>query len=128
MSNYTSAALRLLTKVAKLPDPPPDSGEPPAPDQSSAVTDAPHPFLHAAKMVGAGLASFGAGAAGGYGGALGVSKLFGKPLPPRIRAIAPVLGGAFGLAYNQYKSHEAEELRNALKTYQDQRATGNSPK
>jgi hypothetical protein len=127
--NYFSPALQLLTKLAKLPEPPPDSGEPPAPEESSAVTDAPHPLLHAAKVVGGGLASFGAGAAAGYGGQMAINHLFGKPaIAGRARAIAPVLGGAFGLAYNQYKSHEAEELRNALKTYQNQRATGNPSK
>lgn len=126
MTDYISPALRLLTKVAGLPEPPPDSGEPPAPEQSSAVSGPGHPLLHAAKAVGGGLAAFGAGAAAGYGGQMAIEKLFGKPaIAARTRGIAPVLGGAFGLAYNQYKSHEAEELRNALQKYKDQRATRN---
>lgn len=123
MSNYFGSALRLLTKVAALPEPPPDSGEPPSPEQSSAVSGTGHPLLHAAKTVGGGLAAFGTGAAAGYGGQMAIEKLFGKPaIAARTRGIAPVLGGALGLAYNQYKSHEAEELRNAFQKYKDQRA------
>ena len=123
MSDYFGAALRCLTKVAGLPEPPPDSGEPPAHEDSSAVSGPGHPLLHAAKTVGGGLAAFGAGAAAGYGGQMAIEKLFGKPaVAARTRGIAPVLGGALGLAYNQYKSHEAEELRNALQNHKDQRA------
>lgn len=109
-----------LMKLANLPEPPTDSGEPPAPSASS--NDSP-PWLRAAKAVGGGALAFGAGTAAGYGAQKGVEKLFGKHLAPsRLRAVAPVLGGAMGLAYNQYKSREAEELRNALKSHQEQRA------
>ncbi len=107
-----------LLKLANLPEPPPDSGEAPATSEKPEK-----PWLRAVKAVGGGTLAFGAGTAAGYGAQKGVEKLFGKHLTtPRLTAVAPILGGAMGLAYNQYKSREAEELRNALKSHQEQRA------
>lgn len=111
-----------LAKIASLPEPPPDSGEAPAPEMQGISTPE-KPWLHAAKAVGGGLLAFGAGTAAGYGTQMGVEKLLGKSVTtPRVLRAAPILGGAMGLAYNQYKGREAEELRNALKSNQEQRA------
>jgi len=114
-----------LLKLANLPEPPPDSGEAPPPEQQGISP----PWLRAAKAVGGGALAFGAGTAAGYGAQMGVDKLFGKHLStPRLRAVAPLLGGAMGLAYNQYKSRETEELRNALKSHREQRTRSVSAK
>ncbi len=113
------AAAEELLKLA-LPDPPPDSGEPPAPENAQLPA---HPGWQAARAVGGGLLAFGAGTAAGYGLQHGAHKLLGdKITPAHAHAIIPVLGGVAGLAYNQYKSREAQELRNALETYKNQRA------
>lgn len=113
----------LLKMASNLPEPPPDSGEPPPPEQQGISTPE-KPWLRAAKAVGAGALSFGVGTAAGSGAALGIQKLLGKETltPSRISKIGPILGGAMGLAYNQYKFREAEELRNAFKSHQEQRA------
>lgn len=110
-------AARALLKLAQLPEPPPDTGE--APQEQERV----HPALGVARAVGAPLLAFGAGTGAGYLGQLGVEKLIGHHLtPPRLRVAAPLLGGAFGLAYNQYKALEARELRRALEANQNEPA------
>ena len=107
-------AAAALWKLAQLPDPPPDSGE--APQDES-------PIWGGVKRVGAGLMAFGAGTAAGYGAQLGIEKLLGRQATPaRLRAVAPVLGGGLGLAYNQYKALEAQELRRAIEAYKNQSA------
>ena len=112
-----------LLKMANLPDPPPDSGEAPDPEQNALPTSD-KPWLHAAKAIGTGALGIGIGTAAGSGAALGLQKLLGKETFTRSRLMkaGPVLGGVMGLAYNQYKARETEELRNALKSHQNQRA------
>jgi hypothetical protein len=113
-----------LLKMASnnLPDPPPDSGEPPPPEMQGSITSE-RPWVRAAKAVGGGALAFGVGTAAGSGAALGIQKLLGNKLTPsRLMKAGPVLGGAMGLAYNQYKARETEELRNALKSHQEQRS------
>lgn len=118
-----------LLKMASnnLPDPPPDSGEPPPPEMQG-ITTPEKPWLRAAKAVGGGALGFGIGTAAGSGAAIGITKLLGKHnlTVPRLLKAGPILGGAMGLAYNQYKARETEELRNALKSHQEQRA-GSTP-
>lgn len=116
-----------LLKMASsnLPDPPPDSGEPPPPELQGITPSTPEkPWLRAAKAVGGGALAFGVGTAAGSGAALGIQKLLGKENLTRSRLLkaGPIMGGVMGLAYNQYKAREAEELHNALKSYQEQRA------
>jgi len=114
-----------LLKMANinLPDPPPDSGEPPPPELQG-ITPTEKPWLRAAKAVGGGALAFGVGTAAGSGAALGIQKLLGKENLTRSRLLkaGPIMGGVMGLAYNQYKARETEELRNALKSHQEQRA------
>lgn len=111
-----------LAKLANLPEPPPDSGEAPPPEMQG-ISPPEKPWARAAKAVGGGVLAFGAGTAAGYGAQRGLEHLTGKSLTPsRLRAVAPILGGAMGLAYNQYKAREAEELRNALTSHKEQRA------
>jgi hypothetical protein len=116
-----------LLKLAELPEPPPDSGEPPqaarSPDESK--SEIKHPILHAVKSVAAPAAAFGAGTMGGYLGQLGVEKAFrlGQPATrPLSRVIAPIAGGLMGLAMQQYKSREQQELRRALEAHKNQSA------
>lgn len=118
-------ATALLKMASNLPDPPPDSGEPPPPEQQG-INVPEKPWLRAAKAVGGGALSFGLGTAAGSGAALGIQKLLGKNTltSSRLMKAAPVLGGVMGLAYNQYKARETEELRNALKSHQEQQPRG----
>lgn len=119
-----------FAKLADLPEPPPDFGEPPPPELQGITTPekGKNPWLRGAKAVGSGLLGFGLGTAAGSGAALGVQKLLGKNHPAlsssKLLKVAPVFGGLMGVAYNQYKSREAEELRNALKDQQEQRSRG----
>lgn len=111
---------RALLKLAELPEPPPDFGE--VPQEPRAEKQAPeikHPILHALGATLAPAAAFGAGTAAGYGAQLGLERAFGKQLTPsRLRMAAPLLGGAMGLAYNEYKTREQQELRRALEAHQ----------
>lgn len=121
-----------LAKLASLPEPPPDSGEAPAPE-TQGISTPEKPWLRAAKAVGGGALAFGAGTAVGSGAALGIRKLLGGKggsvlTPSRLMTAGAITGGAMGLAYNQYKAREAEELRNALKSHQEQRTRSLSAK
>jgi hypothetical protein len=73
----------------------------------------------AAKAVGVPLVGFAGGTVAGFaGGQLADTisqKLMGSPIPPTyLKAVAPSLGGALGLAFGLYKAHEMEDLRRAL--------------
>ena len=110
-----------LLKMAELPEPPgfSEAAQDP-PTEGPPVT---RPILHALKATLAPAAAFGVGTAAGYGAQLGVEKLVGKQLSPaRLRMAAPVLGGAMGLAYNQYKAREQQELRRAIEAHQNRSA------
>lgn len=116
---------RELLKLAQLPEPPPDSGEAPAPELHGIKS----PALHAAKAVGAGLLGTGVGMAAGYGAHMGLERLFSKSVTPsRMHALAPVLGGLAGLSYHMFKDRESKELHRALESHQNQRAAGSSAK
>lgn len=123
--SHLHAMAQELFKLAQLPEPPPDSGEPPAATQTSEPEPVKHPWRHAAKTLGVGTLAFGAGTAAGYGVQHGVEKVLGKHVTPtRLRAAAPVLSGLMGLAYTNYKSKEKEELHRALQSHKNQRAAG----
>ena len=119
---------RALLKLAALPEPPPDFGE--VPQESRAEpqqAQVKHPILHAIGAMAAPAAAFGVGTAAGYGVQLGLERALGKQVtPPRLRAAAPLLGGAMGLAYNQYKALEQQELRRALEAHKS-KSTGTVP-
>jgi len=70
-------------------------------------------------MMGLGLGTL-AGGAAFQGARYGYEKSMGKLLPQTpFAAVAPVLGGAAGLAYSLYKAHELEEIRRALESTDD---------
>lgn len=119
---------RELAKLAELPEPPPDFGEPPQEEYArSKEPPIKHPILHALKATIPPALAFGVGTAAGYGAQRGVEKLLGKSLTPgKLQAVAPVLGGAMGLAYNQYKALEQQELRRALEAHQS-KSSGTVP-
>lgn len=86
-----------------------------------------------AKTVGTGLLGFGAGSLAGAGGAMLLDKWHeaatGQKIPiGTLFKAAPVIGGAFGLAYNIYKARELEELRRALESKSDRPQGRVSPK
>jgi hypothetical protein len=107
-----------MSKLANLPEPPPDSGEAP-PAEASSFTQR-HPALHALGAAGGGALAFGGGIGAGYLGQMGIEKILGRQLTPgRVRMAGPILGAISALAYQQYKAKENEELRRALKAYQN---------
>lgn len=116
-----------LAKLANLPEPPPDSGEPPPPE-TQGISTPEKPWVRAAKAVGGGALAFGAGTAAGSVAGLGAKRLFGGTPAgaSRLMRAAPaagaIAGGLMGLAYNQYKHRETEELHHAFKSHQEQRA------
>jgi hypothetical protein len=87
----------------------------------------------AAKIIGTGLLGFGAGSLAGVGSAMLADKWHeaatGQKIPTStLYKVAPLVGGAMGLAYNVYKAKELEELRRALSS-QPNRSQGRvSPK
>jgi len=114
---------REFMKLAELPEPPPDSGEAPQAEgaiKEQAQPDIKHPILHALKSTMGPALAFGAGTAAGSLGMRGVEKAFGMG-PPAVgnirRYVAPVAGGLFGLALQQYKSREQKELHRALEAH-----------
>ena len=120
---------REFLKIAELPEPPPDFGEVPQEEVRHPATtpkeEIKHPILHALKAVALPAAAFGTGTALGYLGQRGVEKAL-KMGPSDAstwrRAAVPVLGGAFGLAMQQYKSRENKELHDALEAHHRQSA------
>jgi hypothetical protein len=109
-----------MLKLANLPEPPPDFGEVPQEEVKQPASEVKRPILHALKATMAPALAFGVGTAAGYGAQAGVEKLMGKALTPtRARMAAPILGGAMGLAYNQYKAYEQQELRRALEAHKN---------
>jgi len=120
---------REFLKIAELPEPPPDFGEVPQEEVRYPVTtpkeEIKHPILHALKAVALPAAAFGAGTIAGHYGQRGIEKVLNmssKDVPAWRRAAVPVLGGAFGLAMQQYKSRENKELHNALEAHHRQSA------
>lgn len=86
-----------------------------------------------AKTIGTGLLGFGAGSLAGAGGAMLLDKWHeaatGQKIPiGTLFKAAPLVGGAFGLAYNIYKARELEELRHALESKSDRTQGRVSPK
>jgi hypothetical protein len=114
-------------KLAELPEPPPDFGEAPQEEVRHPVAtpkqEIKHPILHALKAVALPAAAFGVGTAAGYMGQRGAEKLLKMgpaDVPTWKRVAVPVLGGAFGLAMQQYKSRENKELHDALEAHNSQ--------
>lgn len=112
-------------KLAQLPEPPPDSGEVPQEEVPNQPPPIKQPILHALKSVGGSALAFGAGTAAGYGAMMGAERLL-KPGPTASRVlrhpVAPILGGLMGVALQQYKSREQQELRRAFEAYKNQRS------
>jgi len=120
---------REFLKLAELPEPPPDFGEVPQEEVRHPVTtpqkEIKSPVLHALKALAGPAVAFGAGTAGGYLGQLGVEKLLKlgpQDVPSWRGAVAPVLGGAMGLAMQQYASRSNKELHNAVEAHNSQSA------
>jgi hypothetical protein len=117
-------------KIAELPEPPPDFGEVPQEEVRHPVAEPQQkeiksPILHALKAVALPAAAFGTGTALGYLGQRGVEKALKmgpSDAPVWRRAALPVLGGAFGLAMQQYKSRENKELHDAVEAHNRQSA------
>lgn len=119
-------------KLAQLPDPPPDSGEPPLPEENT-LPEIRHPGLHALKTLGAGALGVGVGTAAGYGAQMGLERLLGlgvsKPaLHKTLRVASPILGGLMGLAFHRHHQNTNQELHRALEAYKNQSAGAVSDK
>lgn len=117
---------RAFMKLAELPEPPPDSGEAPQAEgafKTQAQPEIKRPILHALKATMGPALAFGGGTALGYLGQYGAEKAFkmGKPAAKTLtRHIVPVAGGLMGLALQQYKSREQQELHRALEAHRSQ--------
>lgn len=76
-------------------------------------------LLQAAKVVGVGLAGYGAGLSAGYGAMKGINYLAGranKPIPPELMAaIARKAGDIGGIGMMLWQSRQAEEIERAVK-------------
>jgi hypothetical protein len=114
---------RAFMKLAQLPEPPPESGESPQPEgtfKEHAQPEVKRPILHALKATMGPALAFGGGTAAGYLAQRGVEKAFnlGKSSTGTLtRHIVPVAGGMMGLALQQYKSREHQELQRALEAH-----------
>ena len=80
-----------------------------------------------AKTVGAGLLGTGAGYLAGGLTSMGANalhkKVYGRPIASSALTTAlPLLGAGAGMAYSLYKAHEAEEIRRALESNNNQPA------
>lgn len=113
------------TKTAGLPEPPPDSGEPP----DLGTNELPeHPIRHALGAVGLPLLGFGAGIAAGHGAGKFIRHMTNDNISvPLVRAAAPIIAGGAGLAYGIYKEKELEELRRAVQSYRNQSVRRDPP-
>jgi hypothetical protein len=119
---YLPEQARDLCKVAAGPHSNPVQEEPSPAQRAGGVV----------KTVGTGLLGFGLGSLAGAGGAALLDKWHeaatGQKIPlTALHAVAPVVGGAMGLAYNIYKARELEELRRALESKSD-RSQGRIPR
>ena len=75
------------------------------------------PYKQVGKIVGSGLLGLGTGYAAGHLTGRALGKITGKANSGAVaRKIAPVAGTILGVAYPMWKSHEQEELRNAVES------------
>jgi hypothetical protein len=98
----------------------PSNEDPPNDPDDRQLPPVTRPGLHALKAVGTGALGFGGGVLAGRGGYELLRKATGDRMAPEPWGkLAPVIGGAAGLAYTAYKEHELQELRRALQSHQN---------
>ncbi len=118
---------RELMKLANVTEPPADFGEV---ANDSAQTE-PHrppevkrPILHAIGALAAPAAAFGVGTAAGALAGRGITHglNLSPSAAPVLRKASPFLGGAMGLALQQYHTRAGKELSRAVEAYKSKSA------